>query len=312
MTWPEPGGLATRVEQISLRYRPVASQHPWLDRLGYARADAFDQSTYVNMKKVLNAGVGQVESVFDFSNEPGFYYYLLQYQPSTRYYHVQLAIREDTQADLLVELRRHPPALVIYSNERYGPSTWDYIPNEVRHYDVSQWILDNYRPWLISDTQVVYARGDRALPRIPDGLEPTPISTDVVFRGAPTCDWAYAPNFFSVVPGRAAPDRPGMNLHVATRTTGVDVLTAPSGTRWTDYQWLELKTAGGFHDDALALSDQTNRDPHHEIRFRTTIGSSQRYLVRVGSCPQWHTYPTGPLFLIHGLGDAIASAQLVP
>jgi hypothetical protein len=158
----------------------------------------------------------------------------------------------------------------------------------------------------------VYVPADSGPPRVPDGLDPAPISTDVVFRGAPTCDWAYAPNFFSVVPGPAPPGRPGIDLRIATRDGGGEMLTAPAGKRWTDYQWLELETAGGFRDDAFAVSDLAHRDPHHEIRFRTMVGSPHRYLVRVGSCPQWHAYPAGPLYLIHDVGEAIASARLLP
>src|SRR5207302_144912 len=95
--------------------------------------------------------------VFDFSNDPGLYYYLLGRGPRTKYYHVSMAIPEAAQDDLIAELRSNRPKLVVFTDDRYGLPGWDGIPNMVRHYDVSQYILDNYRPLVSIRGQVLYA-----------------------------------------------------------------------------------------------------------------------------------------------------------
>ena len=93
------------------------------------------------------------------------FHYLLDRRPSTRYFHVSMAIRKHTQADLIKELERRPPKLVVFSSSpAFGLPSWDGISNQVRHYDVSQYILDHYRPVLDSHTFVLMARNDLARP----------------------------------------------------------------------------------------------------------------------------------------------------
>src|SRR5262249_25828606 len=130
------------------------------------------------------------------------YYYLLGRKPRTKYFNVSLAISESAQQDLISELKRDRPKLVVFSSDRYGLSRWDGIPNMVRHYDVSQYILDNYRPLLSIRGEILYADSSAEIsPALVQRLhlEEAPITDDLPFRGSP-CAWGTAPNFLTVSP----------------------------------------------------------------------------------------------------------------
>lgn len=202
-----PASLIERGELMAHQFRSSAPSEPWLDQLGYAQPDAVDRASYDDIRTVLRSYLGPDDSVFDFSNAPGLYYYLLGYSPHTRYYHVSMAIPRAAQEDLIGELRRDPPKLVVLSNDRYGADGWDGIPNVVRHYAVSQYILDHYRPLLGIRGQVFYVRNDAEVPA-PQSLDPhldeQVVTDDLAFRTR-GCNWGYSPNFLSTEPGPATP-----------------------------------------------------------------------------------------------------------
>lgn len=199
-----PASLVNRAEVMAKQFRPSATAEPWLAQLGYSQG-AMDQATYDDLRSVLQSYLGPNDWIFDFSNAPGLYYYLLHYTPHTRYYNVSMAIPEAAQQDLIAELRRDPPKLVVQSNDRYGAGNWDLIPDMVRHYDVSQYILDHYRPLLSVRGQVIYARVGADVPA-PGTLDPhlqdQIVTSDLPFRDG-ACRWGYAPNFLSTSPGEA-------------------------------------------------------------------------------------------------------------
>ena len=87
------------------------------------------------------------DDVFDFSNTPALFYYLLPWESPTKYPHVSMAIADDEQRDLIDALERDLPAVVVLESDRLGLPSWDGVANQVRHDDVSVWIHDNYRPW---------------------------------------------------------------------------------------------------------------------------------------------------------------------
>jgi hypothetical protein len=184
------------------RYRPVVPAPPTMSRLGYADPSAIDPATVSDMQAVFNAYLGPGDWVFDFSNEPALTYYLLGQTPRVRYYHATMAITERAQKDLISELEAHPPKLVLFNDKTYGLLNWDGIPNQVRHYDVSQYILDHYTPLLSTHTQLIYGLTSAQLS--PDvamtlPLQQPPQTQNIDFAGF-ACDWGYAPNFLSISP----------------------------------------------------------------------------------------------------------------
>ncbi len=313
-------GLPARMKLLPQQYQATVTQPAWQSSLGFATPDGLDRGLYTDLNQVLSAYVRPGDQIFDFANEPGIYYYLLNYRPPTRYYIVNLQMARDAQEDLLVGLRQARPKLVVFNDTLLGLPAWDGIPNMVRHYDISQYILDNYRPLAMVDRQMLFVDKKVSVPLASSlGLRLTqPLVTDDLLFHAQQCDWGYEPNFFSVTPSVWANRAP---LTLATGRAVVPTATGhapalelhlPLGAHWTDYQWIEIETGSSFHEDSFAVYDQMRTDEDREIQFKTMNDSPRRYLVRVGSCAQWHGYAGDRLVLRHSNPEDITAVRLIP
>ena len=216
-----PGSSAIRFSETPAHFSPVVANPPQIAQMGYTQP-GIDLATYTDIDSVLKAYLHPGDWVFDFSNEPGLYYYLLNQNPRTRYYHVSMADPEVGQKDLISELERDQPKLVVFTNSLFGLPEWDGIPNAVRHYDVSQYILDHYTPLLSTHTQILYGLSSANLS--PGTAELLPLSEPVLtdslaFRGYP-CDWGYAPNFLSISPPASVRALEPVTLSTAVATVG--------------------------------------------------------------------------------------------
>jgi hypothetical protein len=198
------GTLSDRITTASSNYRPEVASRPQFKRVGYA-PDPFDPVMYRDLKRVVDAYLGPQDRIFDFTNSPALFFYLFDRDPSTRYFHVSsLALRADTQSDLIDRLRASPPRLIAFDTFLIGLPNIDGIPTEVRLYNVSRWILDHYRPLLATHTTTFYVRRD--LPP-PNGLRlaERPLTKGIDFL-TQQCNWGYSPNFLSsaALPGAGA------------------------------------------------------------------------------------------------------------
>jgi hypothetical protein len=107
-----------------------------------------------------------------------------------------MAVRRSTQLDLIEELDRTRPKLVVFDSESTGLPDWDGVPNEVRHYEISRYILRHYRPLARLQGQVFYGRNDLSLEsRVPRGSAEM-VTASEAYSQARTCDWGYAPRFW--------------------------------------------------------------------------------------------------------------------
>ena len=308
-----PGNLPKLVDQAPARYRALAANEPWQPLLGYAAPSAVDRGVYSDIDQVVHAYLGPNDTLFDFSNEPGLYYYLMANRPPSRYYEVVMAMPSDVQQDLVARLKSSHPKLVVFTNDQYGLPSWDHIPNQVRHYEISQYLLDNYHPLLDVQSQLILVANDASVPT-PNALGlklNKPLAVNNLYFDAPACDWGYTPNFFSVTP-TPNPGRPPVLLPIARPTAGVQPvgLMLPPGARWTDFQWIEIDTGSQFVDDTFVLSDGSS-DVRHQVTFKTLPDAPRQYLVRVGNCIQWHGYG-GSLRLAHSQPQDITAIRLIP
>lgn len=197
MGTPVAAWLATTPDH----YHVVFSTPPESKSVGYS-SNAIDMATVTDLDRVFKAYLRPGDWVFDFSNEPALIYYLIGQNPHTRYYHATMALAERAQKDLIAELERDPPKLVVFSDNTYGLLNWDGIPNMVRHYEVSQYILDHYKPLLSTHTQIIYGLATAQLSPADAMNLPLqePVRTeDLPFQGF-NCDWGYVPNFLSISP----------------------------------------------------------------------------------------------------------------
>ena len=218
---PQP---LSSVMQTADRVRTVVPAEPVVARLGYSVPGAIDAAKVEDLRAVLDRYAGAEEPVFDFTNDPGIIYYLLGRVPATRFYHVSMAISVFAQDLLISELRRSRPALVVFSDPENGLAEWDGVINMVRHYAVSQYILDHYVPLVDVDGTLIMLRSDLSshAPPLPP-VQGSDLTSDLYFD-APTCAFGDTPNFLNVpghpIVGTAVQIRIHVVGHGVTTVTG--------------------------------------------------------------------------------------------
>jgi hypothetical protein len=213
---------------IGARHQIVASADPVFPRLGYATLDGvLDPAMLRDLDTVLRAYAADSAPVFDMSNSPGYIYYLLGRTPGTRFVHVDLAMTPYAQRLLIGELSRSRPPLVVFDSTQVGLSTYDWINPAVRHYAVSQYILDGWVPLLKTHGFLVYIRRDLAastasstasvVATMPSLIQP-PTTANLWF--STYCSWGTVPDFLPS-PARGAllrlpvrPAGPGAMVHI--------------------------------------------------------------------------------------------------
>ena len=216
------GKVDDRIGNAEARFRPAVAAPSVYPKVGYSSAP-FDPVMYRDLKRVVDAYLDPSDRIFDFTNAPTLYYYLLDREPATRYIVVLVAHSEKLQDDLVDELRKSPPKLVVFDSGTTGLTNWDGIPNMVRHYAVSRWILDHYRPLLTTHTTSFYVRRDMpSAAQVGLHLTEKPNTRGVPFSGQP-CTWGYAPNFLSSPPLPSASAR-GVGARAHPAPDSVDVI----------------------------------------------------------------------------------------
>ena len=177
----------------------VPTEAPSSLPLGYTQPGAVDIAQITDLGKVLNRYAGKNSPVFDFTNEMGITYFLLDRVPGARFYHVESAQTAQAQNLEVSDLQHSRPPVVIFNDTSYGLPDYDGIWSMERNYIVSQYILDNYRPLLDTHGQLVMLRNDlmrqaRPLPR----LSQPPVTTGLYFDpNVPECDWGDVPDFLN-------------------------------------------------------------------------------------------------------------------
>lgn len=299
-----PRDIFDTAEQIPGRLSSGAHNEPVQWRLGYLSPFAIDLRVFSDIERTLDTFLEPGDRLFDFSNNPMLFHYMLDRRPSTRYFHVSMAIRKHTQADLLKELERRPPKLVAFSsNPVIGLPWWDSIANQVRHYDVSEYILDHYRPVRTTHTFVLMARNDLA-------RSVASRTADQLYFANLPCDWGYAPNFLDTRPEpeemRKAVSVPFSPM-AGGRTYSLE-MPAQAGRR---FNWLEIRTGSSFLENTLGVTDQRGQWLR-TISFKTLDRGQRSLWVQVGACSQWQGFRGNRLFLESAADQPISEVRLVP
>lgn len=190
-----------------------------LPKIGYATEDTYDPALLDDMRSVVDGLGGPDRTVFDFTNTPGFFWYLLGFDPTTSYFHVSMAVPEFAQEDLIDQLEEDPPALVAF-DAVIGLPAWDYVANEIRHYEVSQYLLDGWTPVLSTHGMLFMLRNDLLAdrPELPTTEEPS--ETDDLYFSSHSCDWGAVPDFLP------APERPATAVDVPPSRLARQVMLA--------------------------------------------------------------------------------------
>jgi hypothetical protein len=165
--------------------------------LGYTAPSALRPVLLSDLAAALKTYAGRNGSVFDMTNSLGYLYFLLDRRPASRFVDVSVAITPYSQQLLIDSLRASRPPVVIFDSKTTGVPGWDHVRNNVRHYAVSQFLLDNYQPVLDTHGELLLLRNDLMASRPPvPRLTVRPVSTNLYFSG-PACQWGDVPNFLS-------------------------------------------------------------------------------------------------------------------
>ena len=165
--------------------------------LGYTDPGAVDTAQLQDLATVLDRYAGPTAPVFDFTNEPGVTFFLLNRVPAAPFYHVGAAETAAAQRLDIAALERTRPPVAIFNDTTFGLPDYDGIWSMERDYLISQYLLDNYTPILDVQGQLIMLRDDLvSLAPPPPALLVPPITTDLYFAaGVPACDWGDIPDF---------------------------------------------------------------------------------------------------------------------
>ena len=301
--------ITSQLASGSDRFRVTVPEPALVTREGYVLPGQSAFQTVTDLQRVLDTVMRPGDKLYDFTNEPGLFSYLLGYTPPTRFYHVSMAIPEQAQQELIDELKKSDPDIVVYDEGKYGLPSWDGVPNSVRHYDISRYLLDHYKPFMSYDGYTLFAKSGRTIPRAKlSSLTSIPPSFENLAFPVHQCDWGYTPNFFSLKP-RAGAARTGP-------LAGTPVAGAPTSTVRYElppdpkhYHWLELTATKPLADDSFVLTN--NGDPAHAITFKTLPRSGHRYRVMLSNCSQWRGFKGGSVLLSHTAAQGDISVRLV-
>ena len=170
-------------------------------RLGYASPTALAPNLLADLTAVLDVYDAGNSPIFDMTNSLGYYYFLLQRRPATQFVHVSMAIPEFAQGLLVKQLGQARPRLVVFDATSFGVPEWDGIKNYVRHFQVSQYLLDGWTPILDTHGVLFLLRNDLVAGRLPAPQLSSPPQTSDLYFTSSACDWGDAANFLTSTPG---------------------------------------------------------------------------------------------------------------
>jgi hypothetical protein len=244
---PSVGDLVDAAQNAPAHFRATAQSAPTVPRVGYSVPGVVAPNEFADLRTLVGVLGGRRARVWDFSNSPADIYFFAQFKLLTRYYHVSPAIEPATQRDVVSELKQANPDVVVY-NSATGLTAWDGLPNMVRHYDVSAWILRNYRPAVVYAGFLLFVRKSNPISSAAlSSLQlSAPIDLSDLYSGSVgPCDWGYVPNFFAQHPAKDSASQPialqGLGQHVIadgrlsppgdSRSTPVEVFMTEAGVR---------------------------------------------------------------------------------
>ena len=276
------------LDDTAQRFHRTIPKPAELPRVGYTTFDLFtpDASPQVDgdmisdVGIVLDAAAGPDGHVFDFTNSPLLFNFLIDRRPEYRLFDVAMAIQQRDQQALIDEFESSPPDAIVWSSLYAGLPAWDGIWNQVRHYDVADWILDRYEPYASVQGYGIWVPKGRAA-TLPDPAD-LPTAMPVTRAGlydAMGCDWGTTPNYFSPRPTRSERARA---VTISDGTTG----RVPLPANAADASWLEVD-APALSEPARVVLARRPDDPASEMSFVIQPGAARSLYVPIDACGQW-------------------------
>ncbi len=187
------------------------------DLVGYSGPDGTDVAMLPELSELTDT-LAQGGLVYDFTNSPGYFTYLLQERLTSRFYTVALALTGVSQEMLLDDLKKAQPAVVVFDSSAYGMPMWDGPRNETRHFEISPYLLDGWTPVVLAYGFLFMVRNDlvASLPALPKLA--APVQTTGLYFTSPACDWGHVPDYL-----RSDPTGEGVDLAVGAFRPAQDI-----------------------------------------------------------------------------------------
>jgi hypothetical protein len=302
--------IPTLVAAAPSNFRPTAASEPWLPSVGYIANT--DEAVSSDVGTFLSTFLKPGANIYDFSNQPGLYFYILDYRPASRHFFTGTDYSEASQDETIADLEVNHPEFVIMFGSAFGAlPSWDGLSNAVRDYAISQYVLGHYRPFADVDGQIIYIQ-DKTTVSIPAWLRSELGSaltlTDLPFQ-YPTCSWGNTPAFLDVQPPLGDTS---VTVGGGTNPSQGWTLTEPSGHSWAEYHWIQLTIAPGSLGAAYTLDDQEVAGESHDITFQTLPLGQTLVRFPIGACTQWWGYSLPTLHLSSSASVTISQVKLLP
>ena len=243
------------------------------------------------------------------TNSLGYIYYLLDRRPASRFVHISLANTPYGMHVVIDDLKRGRPPVVVFDSTTIGLPSWDGVANNIRHYEISQYLLRGWTPVLRTHGELLLLRNDLYPGRPPVPRLSVPPQTSGLWFSSHACDWGDIPNFLSSPTSGPSLQVPVSWQGPTARRRGVAHI--PAGVTIASYALLTLHARGPIGPSGITISDlPPGGNTNHDIVLHALPSSGAALGVRVGSCLQWHGYQSRTLYLTQTGGAPIGSLQL--
>jgi hypothetical protein len=194
---------------LPTRFNAISTSPVIAPRLGNYVDGVFAEKVLA-LKGFFRQNLPKGYRIYDFSNSSSLYNFLLNEKPVSKYSYVVQSATQESQQEVISALKQVRPEVVVYAS-REGLNQWDKVINPVRHYDISEFILRNYSPWIDYYGETLMLRNDlvgtpsmaSSVP-VPDKAEAQRLlrsSFDATDPGYELrCNWGAAAQFLTTRP----------------------------------------------------------------------------------------------------------------
>jgi hypothetical protein len=272
--------------------------------LGY-EIDALPHGLVADLEALIRTYGGPSRAVFDFTNAPGLFDFLLAAPPASRFYDINLTITEGAQRRAVADLQTSRPRLVVFGGE-VGLPRWDFLENEVRDHIVADYLLTHYRPLVqVNDELVFIADWVHDPPPLPH-LESRPRTANLYDTGR-ACAFGYIPDLFPSPTTAGAVAVPLTRVYdpaVRSKLYRFVVPRAPSA-----FRYLVLTRSTAKYPASLGVSNLRIRS-QRDVAWVMSAGR-RTTAVEAGACLQWYGFGRTLYVRYRGPG-VLTGASLVP